>query len=300
MKKLFENPIIKYVAFGVLYLIAALFVAFSVNIFAAIVANEFRYLLNYFPTIVALWMPLASACFLWMYWNSNNVASKWKIARMYGLVITAASFICLVAHILMISTEFGWRLYNNMSWLYPFDILALLVIFLGIGIYALISSFKNKAFRDVEMTQPVTKRRVYVAMWFAICMSAYYVGAGLKAFALMDHFDPNWWMMIPVILVNFLLAFSVGLYVWYKQGDEEDRKKRHFKAIVIILSTSAVLAIWILIGMLVNPYFFPQSLNSHYPLGYLIKMPIGLFIEIAGLIALYTVSIVKYAKGKKK
>ena len=238
-----------------------------------------------------------SLCFLWMYWNNKDVASKWNVIRWFGIILTAISVISIGLHIAMISLEFGWNLNRNLLPLFPFDILAMAVIFLAIGVYSIIWTIKNKELAKVEKTSNfIIKKSTQVAVWVMICFSAYFFGGFLHSFNLLDSIDPNWWAMIPVVLSLTLMAFETVVFIIYKQGDEEHKQARHFKGLLAVLIATTVIYVWIGIASLISPYFLQNSCSGLYMLGFAIKIPFGLYFCAIGVIAPCTVSIVRYIK----
>ncbi len=105
--------------------------------------------------------------------------------------------------------------------------------------------------------------------------------------------------MLPAFLAFFLMVEAMVMYVIYKQGNEETKQKRHFLGIIVMLTSITVLAVWIGIGIIINPYLYPESLSQYYTLGYAIKIPFGAFLTFIGALAPTIVAIVRYFKRYK-
>lgn len=300
MKKILAHPLFRPIAFGVLFVIACVMTRMGFVLMVPIITNSGRYLINALPALLGCWLPLVSLIFLWMKWNSKDIARQWNFCFIYGLLITGVSALLLADQIILSAAEYNWTLHaTEISPLFPFDVIALDAIFLGIGIFTLVRCALTKSNRLVERTNEEIKTRTAVAVWFFLPFTCYFAGATFSFATGLDTYDPNWPFMIPAFLSFFLMAEAMVLFILYKQGSEENKQKRHFLGIVIMLATIAVLGIWLGVGILVNPYLFPESLSQYYTLGYAIKIPFGVFFSFIGAIAPTIVSIVRYCKRYK-
>jgi hypothetical protein len=62
------------------------------------------------------------------------------------------------------ATKYGFDLYGNVSWLFPYDIIALQVVFIALGILSIIRSVKTKEYKDIPSTvqEVITKGKWYI------------------------------------------------------------------------------------------------------------------------------------------
>lgn len=300
MKKILVNPLFKRILFGVLFVLASFATRMGFVLMVPVITNQGRYLLTALPAIVGCWFPLLSLILLWIKWNSNSVARQWKITFIYGLLATSISVLLLADQIIMSAVEYHWVLHaTELSPLFPYDVIALLVLFLGLGIYSLIKSGLTKADLLVAPVEENLKGKGIVAVWFFLTFACYFNGAAFSFITGLDAYDPNWPFMIPAFLAFFLMVEAMVMYVIYKQGNEETKQKRHFLGIIVMLTSITVLAVWIGIGIIINPYLYPESLSQYYTLGYAIKVPFGAFLTFIGALAPTIVAIVRYFKRYK-
>ena len=300
MKKIIASPLFKIISFALLFLFASYTTHLGFSLVVPIITNYGRHILTHLPAILACWMPLLSLIFLWLKWRSKNPANEWKICFTYGLLITCLSSILLADHILMTAIEYKWVLHaTEATPLFPYDVIVVLAIFLGIGIFTLVRCGLSKEKRLIESVDEEMKTSTKVAVWFYLPFTCYFFGAGLSFVNSFDSYDPNWPIMIPAFLSFFLMTFALVMYIYYKQAKGEDKRKRHFVTLMTTLVVMFVLAAWLVVGLIINPYLFPESLSQYYMLGYAIKIPFGVFICFIGTLAPSIVSLVRYFKRYK-
>lgn len=302
MKKLYSSVVARNITLLVLFFVASLFVAYGWFLFVPIVTHYGRMLLTYFPTLFAFGVPIFSFFMLWMYWHSVNVANRYRIVKIYSITLVVLMGICIPFHVLAIGLSFGWNgIYGTITPLFPYDLLTLMIIFLAIGIYLLMWVFRNEELKKVPITvKNQLRRRAFVAMAFVSAFTAHFLGLFFQAFFIIDSFDPNWYGMIPAILLNLVPFMSLLMFVYYRhQKDEKAKRKIFGLSLISLLSATFALLLWELIAVLINPYLFTQSLSNFYLLGYAIKIPLGYFLIIIMLFVEYLVIIIRYCKLRR-
>lgn len=300
MKKFLTHPLVKLILFGVLFVLASFAARMGFVLMVPIITNQGRYLINALPAIIGCWLPLLSLIILWLKWNTNSVKRQWKFTFVYGLLATSVSALLLADQIILCAAEYHWVLHaTEISPLFPYDVIVLLAIFLGLGIYSLIKCGLTKNDLLVAPVEENLKGKGIVAVWFFLTFACYFNGAAFSFITGLDAYDPNWPFMIPAFLAFFLMVEAMVMYVIYKQGNEETKQKRHFLGIIVMLTSITVLAVWIGIGIIINPYLYPESLSQYYTLGYAIKVPFGAFLTFIGALAPTIVAIVRYFKRYK-
>lgn len=299
MKKLFATSRGKMITLAILFFVASLSIAYGWFLFVPIVTHYGRMLATYFPTFLTFGVPLFSFYMLWMYWHTNNLANKLRVLKVYSLSLIVLMGLCIPFHLLSINVSFGWNgIYGVLTPLFPYDLLALMVLYLSLGIIILIYVIKHKNYALVPLTikNPLCKR-AFVAMGFSSAFVAYFFGVFFEIFFIMDYIDPNWYGMIPAIVLNLLPIASFVMFATYRHQVDEDKKRKIYLFSLASLSLSTLLLLlWVLIAVLINPYLFPQSLSNFYMLGYAAKMPIGFFIIIILLFVEYLISFIRYRK----
>jgi len=299
MTKLFSSVKAKKITLFVLFFVASLSTAYGWFLFVPVITNYGRMLATYFPTFFTFGVPLFSFFMLWMYWHTRNIANRHRILKIYSITLVVLMGVCIPFHILSIGLSFGWNgIYGVLTPLFPYDILAKMIIFLALGIYILTYVIRNGELALVPLTvKNPLRRRAFVAMGFVSAFTSYFFGAFFEVFFIFDTFDSNWYGMIPAILLFLLPLASFILFVFYRhQKDEVKKQKVYFYSLVSILLLALVLLLWVLIAVVVNPYLFPQSLSNFYMLGYAVKMPIGFFLIIIIFFVEYLVSFLRYRK----
>ena len=299
MTKLFSSVKAKKITLLVLFFVASISTAYGWFLFVPIITNYGRMLATYFPTFFTFGVPLFSFFMLWMYWHTRNIANRHRILKIYSITLVVLMGVCIPFHILSIGLSFGWNgIYGVLTPLFPYDILAKMIIFLALGIYILTYVIRNGELALVPLTvKNPLRRRAFVAMGFVSAFTSYFFGAFFEVFFIFDTLDSNWYGMIPAILLFLLPLASFILFVFYRhQKDEVKKQKVYFYSLVSILLLALVLLLWVLIAVVVNPYLFPQSLSNFYMLGYAVKMPIGFFLIIIIFFVEYLVSFLRYRK----
>lgn len=299
MKTFFATSKGKIITLAVIFFIASLSTAYSWFLFVPIVTHYGRMFATYFPTFFTFGVPLFSFYMLWMYWHTHNIANQRKILKIYSITLIVLMSLCIPFHILSISVSFGWAgIYGVLTPLFPYDQLALMVLYLilGISIFVYVLTHKDYALVPVTVVNP-QRKRAFVAMAFASSFTCYFFGLFFEVFFIMDYLDPNWYGMIPAILFNLLPLLAQVLFVIYQhQNDDEKKRKAFFFGLTSLTLTSLTILLWVSITVLINPYLFAQSLSNFYMLGYAAKMPIGFFIIIILLFVECLIGFLRYRK----
>lgn len=299
MTKLFSSVKSRKITLLMLFFIASLSTAYGWFLFVPVITNYGRMLATYFPALFTFGVPLFSFFMLWMYWHTYNIANKHRILKIYSITLVVLMGICIPFHVLSIGLSFGWNgIYGVLTPLFPYDLLAVMILYLALGICILFYAIRNGELALVPMTvKNPLRRRAFVAMGFVSAFTSYFFGAFFEVFFIIDTFDSNWYGMIPAILMFLLPLASLIMFVFYRhQTDEITKQKVHFYSLISILLSTLVLLLWVLIAVLINPYLFPQSLSNFYMLGYAAKLPIGFFLIIIMLFVEILVSFLRYRK----
>jgi len=290
---------IKVVILSLLFLVASLSTAYGWYLFVPIVPHYGRMLATYFPTLFTTGVPLFSFFILWMYWHTKNIANRWKILRIYAIVLVTLMALCIPFHILSIQVSFGWApLYGVLSPLFPYDQLVLMILYLILGIGVAIYVVRHRDYDFVSVTLPnPMRKRTYVAMAFVSSFTAYFLGLFFEVFFIFDYVDPNWYGMIPVILFNFVPILGFKLYFYYRHIADEDKKQHYyFRSLLIYTITTLVLLTWVIIAVIINPYLFPESLSNFFMLGFAAKVPIGFFVLLILIFVESLVAVIRYCQ----
>lgn len=301
MKKVFENKIVRYVALALAFLFTSLCTYYGYYTMVPIITHYGRGLLTYFPTLLCMWMPSMIFCFGWMIAINKNPSSKWKIARLGGLIVTAEAGICLITHILMIILEFKGKAGASISPLFPYDVLALLTLLTALGISTLVWCKKNASMREENNNDgQIIKRRTIVAGWFYLVLTSYFTGCGMSFVFYLVPVDHNLLLMIPFFISFFLPLLGLVCFDVYKHGKEEKKQDIYKTGLITLGVATAVIYALVIVCVIVNPYILQDSLSGMYILGFAIKIPFALFVIAAGMIALWIVAFIRYLKTYKK
>lgn len=298
LKQFFSSSKGKTITLCLLFFIASLSTYYGWELFIPIVPHYGRLFDIYFPTLFTFGIPLLSFFMLWMYWHVPNVRTKWKIQLTYSLIVMILMAICIVFHLITIHNHFSWTsIYGVISLLFPFDVLAMMVIYLGIGIYVYIKAMLNKAIGKVEKTVPeVMRKRAYVGAGFIFAFTAYYTGLFFQFFSILDSFDENWYGIVPTLIIFLLPLTSLILYVIYKHKITINKQKVFIYSMLALLLACFLLFGWLMLAIYHNPYLFSESLSNFFMLGYAAKLPIGLMVLIILLFVELLIAIRRYAR----
>lgn len=297
MKNFAKLPYFKQILFAVILFITCISTFHGFLLLMPSCSTYFTRELEILPSLITVvGGPLFTLIMYWIYINAKNQSLKWKTLFVYGIVIAIASVLCLVLHIVFMITKYGFDLYGNVSWLFPYDIIALQLIFIALGILSIIRSIKTKEYKNIPSTvqEVITKGKI-AKFSVAICFATWFAGASLAfPYVLIDgYMDPNWWMMIPVFLLFYVPLLEVLAYLHY-QDQKENKNKVYYKHLLTLCSLFAVLVIWILIAFIINPRFIYESMAPYFLFGFSLKIPAGFYICLVGSLVLLLIAGIKF------
>ena len=301
-KELINKRWFKPVTLTVLFVLSAFITYYASYLIVPMITHYGRFTLSYLPTVFTLYMFLFTFGMLWLYWHVYNVASKWLIAKVYSITLIIVEAVSLLIHIIMICHEFKWnRLSGVISPLFPFDILALMVIFLALGIVILVWVIKNKELKKVAKTSTFALKRGTAAAFLTVAgFGNYFLGLFIYSFTVCDYFDPNWYGMVPVILSFLTISIELVFYSLYQYAPNEEKRKWQFRGVLVTLIITLVLYTWLAIALMINSRLIIESLSNFFILGYTIKIPIGLFLNALIVLITCLVAIIKLKTKKEK
>lgn len=301
MKKLLNMRYSKHVVLGVLFIISSILLFSMDYLLACVVTSYGRGILTFLPTMIAVLLPAFTLASYWTYLHKKNEINKWRVLRNYSLITLLTSTLALILHVVMIIVEFGWKL-GSLTYLFPFDVLCLLMVFVVLGVLSLIKTIKMKKNITETTDEEKIKTRTVVAAWFMIGFASYYFGGTLSSVTLFTNLDANWFGMIPALLSLSLLTLMLVMFFIYKHAKEENKQKAYKRGLLITGITTVVLYGLVLDAVLINSRLFPESLSNFFVLGFAIKIPIGFLLNFVGVITLFVIALVKYIKRyiKKK
>lgn len=301
MKKLLENRYFKMAALGILFLLSSFFTYYGFYLVVPMITSYGRFTLNYLPVVFTFWTFLFSFMMLWLFIHNKNKNNQIIIAKIYGLVVTIIESISLIIHIIMISVQYGWNKVSHVvSPLFPYDVLLLMILFLSIGVFVLVLAFKKQKEIDVKdnNSPQIMKKRTYVGFLVLTPFTNYYLGLLLSSFNVMDSFDQNIYGMIPIIISFVIPYLSIALFFLYQHFF----KKYKFQIIALfsLLGFTVIIYTYILIALLINPSLIIESMTNFFVLGYAIKIPLGLYINIVITFTIEIVAAIKFIKKTRK
>lgn len=279
-----------------LFIISCLTTYFGWFNFVPVITHTGRMLLTYLPTYFTCAIPLITLIMTWMYFHTLNIKNRYRIERVYAFIVLILMSFSIILHVIMIITQTGWStVYGIISPLFPYDQLALMVIYLAFGILVCVHLHKHKEDYLVPVTinNPMRKR-AFVAVAFALPFTCYLTPAFYQIFRLFEGYDPNWYGVVPALLTFLLPILSLIMFIIYKHSGSN--KKAYFNGLVTVYTSTIGLLVWIIIAIIINPYIFAQSLTSYYLLGYAAKIPGALLLIIIMEIVYLTVATTRYIK----
>jgi len=299
----------KIVVFTLLFLVASIATFYGTRLTLPIITHYGRGTLTALPATFTFAIPLFTLIVLWQYSQTDTIGKRWRLNLIYSIVtITVATF-NLIDLMLVLGLLYDWNLIVGvMTPIYPLDLILFNLIILAVGFASLFFTIANKKFKGSLETEGRVNisRGKHVLAGFFIAFATYFFGEAL--FGVIDIFegfvDPNIVLVIPVYLAFLMLAVEAVVYVVYLYSPKESKLKRGLIGVITLLSISVLLFVWIVIGLTFNPYYFSESLQQEFAIGYSLKMPIGLFIIAAWVVIPSIVALIKFIlrlnKSKKE
>lgn len=300
MKNIVRHPLFLPLLFVLLFILGSLTTFYGFHILIPVITFYGRGLLNFLPTILTMAVPLFSIIVLWIYIHNKNIKSKWKTIYIYGLILTGVMFAAIIFQIIIITFIYGWNgLSTSVTPLFPFDVLVFQILFLILGIICLVYSYKNRNMFLVETTFPKLKKGKAVAFSFMVAFSEYFFGilALIPDVYFDGYFDPNWWMIIPTLMLNLLPLAMMILYSLYKHHFKSD--KFYFVSLLSLAVVVFVIGALLLIANIVNSKYIYQSMQPFYQLGLTLNIPFAVILLPIGTIILLIVATIRFLKNNK-
>ena len=301
MKKFLESRLFKMLSIVLLFVFGGVSMFMGVYLMFPYISFEGRGVLTFFPLTLVCFFPIFSFVFRWLYVHLNGQVRKWRVQWYYSIIGGAFMLCALIWHIISISTAFHWQLYKGIFPLFPFDILAVIVIYLAICVLLLVKSLKEREGLNYEEEAPKTLKKRSIAAVIAYSgFAAYYYGGALFFFSLIgDHyFDDDFFFIIGVVVAFLSMAIGLVLFAIYRHQPNGNKRKFHKLGLIIMGALIVVDVLWIASGYIFAPYFVPHSISGLFPFGYAAKMPIGLFLLAAWVLVTYIIALVRYFKNK--
>lgn len=297
---------VKIIILSVLFVIASISTFYGTRLSLPIVTYYGRGTLSTLPATLTFALPLFTFIVLWRYSTTDKISTRWKTNLVYSITMIAVSLFNIFLILLNLALFFNWNfIVGTMTPAYPLDLFILNLVFLSIGGASLFFALANKNRRLNKDTEgrKHTLERYHILSAVFICFAAYFLGEAIFGVNnLIDSYvDPNAIFVVPVYLAFLLLALEGILFAIYSFSPEEKKIKRGLISLLVLLGLTFVIFGWVAIGLLVNPYFFSESLQWEFAIGYAVKIPfgliiVGLWIVIPSIIAL--IRMIKMIKLK--
>lgn len=300
-----KTRVTKIVLFTLLFLVASITTFYGTRLTLPIVTYYGRGTLTALPATFTFAIPLFTLIVLWQYSQTDTIGKRWQLVLIYSIVTLVIATFNLVDLMFVAGLLYNWNfLVGVMTPAYPLDLILLNLIILAVGFAALfftITNKKSKGSLETEGRVKISKGK-HVLAGFFLAFATYFFGEAL--FGLIDVFegflDPNIGLVIPAYLAFVMLAAEALVYVIYLYSPKELKVKRGLIGVISLLSISVLLIIWIVVGLSINPYYFSESLQQEFAIGYSIKMPVGLFVIALWVLIPSIIALVKFIKQLKK
>ncbi|MEA5061454.1 MAG: hypothetical protein VB015_03495 [Erysipelotrichaceae bacterium] len=297
---------VKIIVLSILFVLSSISAFYGTRLSLPIVTYYGRGTLNTLPATLTFALPLFSFIVLWRYANTDTIATRWKTNLIYAITMIVIPLFNLLLILINLYLFFGWNfVVGTMTPAYPLDLFILNLVFLSIGGASLFFALANKNRRLDKNTEgrKRTLERYHVLSAFFICFAAYFFGEAIFGINnLIDNYiDPNIVFTIPVYLAFLLLTVQGVIFAIYTNSPEDKKIKRGLIGLLVLLGLTFVIFGWVGIGLLVNPYYFSESMQWEFAIGYTIKVPfgliiIGLWVIIPSIVAL--IRMIKMIKLK--
>jgi hypothetical protein len=284
-----------------LFILASVSAFYGTRLSLPIVTSYGRGTLNTLPATLTFALPLFSFIMIWLYTRTDVNSKRLKLTFIYSLTMMIVAIFNIILILLVVTLLYnGDFIVGVMTPLYPLDLFLFNIVFLLIGIASLFFNSigkKNMNNSDTEGRKHVLARYKVLEVFF-ILFATYFFGEVIFGYnELMDGFlDPNLIFVIPVHLSFLLLTLEGIFYIVYVFSSDEHKLKRGFILVLILLGLTFLLFLWILVGLIINPYFFSESMQFEFAIGYAIKIPLGIFIVALWVIIPALTAIIVLAK----
>jgi len=279
---LLEHPKTKWILIGLVYLLVAFLTAYGFYLITPIITSYGRDVLTFLPLILTFYVPLFLFISGTFYFSAKNIKSKQVAILVVGVSLSATMLFAFIYQTILIANTFGWKLYHNATYLFPFDTWIFSFLYLCLGILLLIKAIKDRTlFKVTKTIQGIFSKRIYyVLLTIYFVFSTYLLGAFMFVFSLCDHFDSNWLGIIPFTLLLLLPSICLLYFLILKFSKKERSIKRELIAASIIAFLLIVLISWFYIVFSFVPTLIGDTLFALMPLGSAISKPVSLYMSI--------------------
>lgn len=301
-----RKHIIGSIILSICFVIVSITTFYGVRIFFPIVGSYGKGALNTLPCSFTYLLPLFIFYMALLYVYAKENKSRLRVLYILGYVLIAFSIfnIVLMSIVYFVLLD-GNIFFQTMTPMYPLDVFIINSVYFLVGIACLIYYFLDKKYQLTASIRPRPfSKKDFVLAGFLLPFATYFFGEFFFMFIYFQegYIDPNWPFMIPVYLSFLLLASLCICYYIYPYV--KDNKKDLYQMIVLIVeyAVTITLGVWILCGVIINPYLVSQSLQWEFEIGLATKIPFGLFVNFLFAIPILIVSSIKFFKKtiKKK
>ncbi|MGM9874232.1 MAG: hypothetical protein ACI31G_04980 [Bacilli bacterium] len=299
--KSFENKTIFITLFCILFVISSIFAFKGFYTMFPIISHSGRGSLTYLPTIILFIIPLITLCYLFIYKHCLNYASKHRVLKSYSITMTIISFFAFLIQFINMFISFGWNsIGKNISPLFPYDVLIILLAILCLSIYLIVYSFKTIKEEKIEKTiEEKVKKRYLVLFSIYLCVATYFFGAAFHSiYLLIGGITDTWYLSLPYIFILVLMTMNGIFYLVYKHKNND---KRLFLLFYIIsISVTVFFVTYGIISACVCPYIISRDLTPLFFIDHSSSLPIaGVFLFIGIVIPEITAFIFLIKSFKK-
>lgn len=292
---LLESRKAKIIFSSVTYLLGSICLYFAIYLAFPFISFGGRGMLTFLPTVLIYFFPLVLSLTFFIYFNMKNVKNKWQTLYYASIIFGSISIVLTIWHILVTSTTIGWGLYGNVTYLFPYDTLLLGLLSCACWVYIFIHSLKTKEYNLVPLTIKEKDEKLNKGPMVAyLSFAAYFLGGFFFFFSLIgDGVLDSDFLFIVIVMLSYLLPLCGAiLYALNRYFDLFNKKM----LAIIYFASALLIALLIVISVFINPYWIPHSISGLFPLGYAIKMPIGLFILALLLVVSGVTTLIRLLK----
>ncbi len=296
-----KNNVGWLIAMTIFYLVASFMFFYGIKLLFPVLANGGRSSLTLLPAVLTCVVPIVIFYIFWLFWRSKTLANRLRLEYIAGLVLIFVSGFNIVDLLLVLSILLkGNILFGIVTPCYPLDMLIANGIYLMLGITIMVYHYLDRKYVLTSKVMPFPLKTKYMVFaGFLLPFAAYFAGDFLSMYIYFINGirDPNWPLIIPYY-ISFLLPSFLGLVYIYQSRFHEE--KTFLRNIIVLLSISAFALLWIIIGLIINPYVISESLQYEFAIGLVLKYPIGLLIIYLWVLIPSLISIIRIIRKNKR
>ncbi len=290
-------------------ILSALFVISSFSLYNAF--NAFSTgVINYFsntiyiipPILDGLVLSLLFIAFLFVV-RLNDPSKLFKGFIITFIVMISILSLALIINILLTTIDYGWKDMNQSSFhqgLYMDMITEVLMI--GLFIYPLVISIKK--YKKADYYKPVDTDEKPIKIKFGNVLYVTFMTLLVQTLTgifivplhifFEGYFDPNWYGIIPVIIMGLSPLACYILYFIYKARKND--KKFYLISLLMVTITLFVSCAWTFVVYIIHPRFIYESMQPFFPIGMAINIPLAPVASILFTIMCLLVASIKYLR----